>query len=320
MRPCPAGFAGRICAGRHHLRSGHFLGSVTTSLGLFLAAGSLFAEIRVAGSDLLGPEIAQAIIQSAEREGETVSAVFQGSRDGLVRLQSGRADLALVAFAPDERPPGPPMVVVPWSYHEAVVVVPESNPLTQVSLDQLGGVFGAEGYASFTDWKDLGAEEKQFRRPLFAHALDGASGGLAIDVFLRTALRTPRLRSTVVRHSTLAELIDRLAAEEGGIAILPAFPEKSARVRALSVSRNPKDPAYSPTPENIHTGDYPLCWPVYLMYRESDVVRLRPLFRFLWSDDCARVLHRGGLVAAPANVRARFLENAREIPREAPKK
>src|SRR5687768_7912717 len=55
------------------------------------------AALRVAGSDLLGPEFEAALKAFSTRTSLSVTTSFTGSRVGLEDLKAGRADVALVA-------------------------------------------------------------------------------------------------------------------------------------------------------------------------------------------------------------------------------
>jgi ABC-type phosphate transport system substrate-binding protein len=279
-------------------------GGLLACIGIFTTAAPA-APLRLAGTDLLGKEFAAALQQAASREGVELTLMLDGSRAGLARLRRGDADLAIVMLAPDETPPAAPLVARPWVHRIAVVAVAENLPITQLTFEQLGGVFGGEGYATFTEWHDLGVSGEAARRPLHAHALETLSGNLALDVFRHTALRTPRLRQTIVRHARVDEMKDRFSSDLGGIAILPAASTAGSGLRIVSVAKKDGDPAFGPTAENVETGDYPLRWPVYLVVRGGAREAVQKLWPFLWSDEATRLLAGVELVPLPARVRAR---------------
>jgi ABC-type phosphate transport system substrate-binding protein len=250
-------------------------------------------ELKVAGSDLLGRDFEVALQAFAKRENQRISTAFQGSRAGLDALKAGTVDIAIVALAPDEKLPTGGIVANPLAYRIAVVVAPEAIELTQISFIQLEGFFGASGLAGYMFWRDLGVAGKAAQLTVTTHVLANREDAVSVDIFRHVALRAPRLKSSIQRHEQLGPLKEKLATEEGGLAILPKAPASDAGMRVLSVSKGEGEPAFGPTPENIHTGDYPLRIPVFVVYRDESAQALRSLLKFLWSDETARSLSQG---------------------------
>jgi DNA-binding transcriptional LysR family regulator len=278
---------------------------VTALLGviLFFPLSGRAAEVRMAGSDWLGAEFEQALRAFAEKENVQLSAAFQGSRPALDGLKAGKIDLAIVALAPDEEMPDERWVVAPWAYRVAVIVAPQSIDLTQISFTQLEGFFGASGPAGFTFWRDVGVKGQAAQLAVGTHVLANRRDSASVDIFRQTVLRVPRLKSSVTRHEELTPLKEKLATEEGGLAVLPEDPA-DGRLRVLAVSKDDGEPAYSPSRENIHTGDYPLRTAIFVVYRSEAAQTLRPLLTFLWSDEAARSVAQGSYcVPIPASAR-----------------
>jgi ABC-type phosphate transport system substrate-binding protein len=250
-------------------------------------------RVKVAGSDLLGRDFEAALQAFAQREKLPVEVAFQGSRAGIDALKTGATDLAIVSLAPDEKLPADSFVASPLAYRIAVVVAPQAIPATQISFTQLDGFFGASGPAGYTSWRDLGVTGQAAPLTVATHLLATRTDSLAVDIFTHAALREPRLKSSVTRHTKLESIKEKLATEEGGLAILPMLPGPAVGLRVLSISKGEGEPAFGPTPENIHTGDYPLRLPVFVVYRKEPGPALRELLKFLWSEAAADALSRG---------------------------
>jgi hypothetical protein len=262
------------------------------------------AELRIAGSDLLGAAFEQALSDDARRSQVPMRADFSGSRAALDALKAGGADLAIILLAPDEKLPEQGFVATPLAYRIAVIAASRDTDVTQVSFTQLEGFFGASGPAGYRLWRDLGAGGQKASLTVETHRLETATDAVSIDLFRHAVLRVPRLKPTVQRHERMASLVEKLNAEPGGLAILPELPERGASLRVLMVSKKDGEPAFSPTPENIHSGDYPLRAAVWVVYPEKSAEDLRPVLRFLWSDEAARALETGShCVAVPRSGR-----------------
>lgn len=272
-------------------------------LSAIFASVPVCADVRVVGSDLLGVDFAEAIADFARRNEQAVTLDLGGSREGLERLNQGRAELGLLVFAPGETLPSTPYSVMPLAYHVAVAVAPASLPLNQVSFPQLAAIYGEEAQTSARRWADIGVSAAPWaQRPVQA-CLPAASSSLTTDLFRHTVLPSPQLRPTVVLTETVQAALDRARGEEGGITIVPAPTLASAGLKVLLVAKDREAVAFAPTPENVYRGDYPLRLPVYLVFRKASLRDLQPLLRFLLSEDAIPVLERARLMPLPINAR-----------------
>lgn len=267
-----------------------------------LSLGSVFAEVRVVGSDLLGKDFSSTLAAYSKRNDLGIKATLEGSRAGLERLQAGAADVAIVVFSPGEKPPGEPLVALPVAYHTAAVVVPASLPLTQITFAQLNTIYGDDAQSGLKRWMDLGVTGEWAPRNILPN-IPGPGGGITYDLFRYTVLRAPALKPTVGVQANLAASIARIRGEEGGVAILPGVPANQQRLKALLVARGPQDVAFGPTPENIHSGDYPIRLPVYLVFRKDAAKRLQTTLRYLLSEDAIPLWENAQLVPLPVQAR-----------------
>ena len=260
------------------------------------------AEVRVVGSDLLGTGFASTLTAYAQRNDLGLSLQLEGSHAGMEKLESGRAELALMFFSPKEKLPEAPFVVWPVAYHTAVIVVPASLPLTQITFDQLNSIYGDVAQSGLKRWSDLGVTGEWAHRNILPN-LVGPSGGLTCDLFRYTVLQTPVLRPTVAMQSSLAESLTRIRGEEGGIAVLPLLPPNQPRLKALLAARGGQDVAFGPTSDNLYSGDYPIRLPVYLVFRKEAAKRLQSTLRYLLSDDAVPLWESAQLVPLPLRIR-----------------
>jgi hypothetical protein len=260
------------------------------------------AEVQVVGSDLLGKDFAEGFQAYSKRNDWGVVLKLEGSRTALEQMQSGFGDLGLVMLSPGEKPPAAPFVAMPVAYQTAVVVVPATLPLTQITFAQLNIIYGDEAQSGLRRWGDLGVTGLWAQRNILPNIL-GPSGGLSHDLFRYTALSSPALRPTVGVQTSLADSIERIRGDEGGMAILPLLPEKQTRLKTLLVARGTQDVAFGPTPDNIHSGDYPIRLPVYLVFRKDAVKRLQPVLRYLLGEEAVALWENAQLVPLPIQVR-----------------
>ncbi len=260
------------------------------------------APVRFVGSDLVAESLGAEFKKFAATNDLEIAIDMRGSRLGLEALKSGAGDLGLMVFAEGDARPGEEFANVVVGYMTAVFAVPESVALTQVHYAQLAGVFGASEVNNHKRWSELGVSGEWGVRGITAVATT-RQAGLAIDLFRFGVLKTPEFKPTVVMFDEPRRALQRIGGEEGGIALLPSPPPADSRLKVLLLAKGARDVAYGPTPENLHTGDYPLRLPVHLVFRKGEAKRLNFVFRHLLADETAPALLRAGVVPLPVQAR-----------------
>lgn len=271
-------------------------------LGLLLAATLAPAQpIRVAGSDLLADSVGVELTRFAKANELELDVSLRGSRVGLEALGNRSADFGLLVFGAEDARPGPEFTSVPVGYLTAVVLAPTGVSISQIHYAQLAGVFGSNEARTFSRWGDLGVTGAWSSRGITAMVARRA--GLALDLFRYEVMSAPELKATVVAFDELDRLYDRLGGSEGGIAIVATPPLNNPRVKTLLVAKGERDVAYGPTPENLHSGDYPLRLPLHLVFRKGEARRLNFVIRHLLADETAPVLRQAGVTPLPVQAR-----------------
>lgn len=270
-----------------------------------LATAGHAAELRVAGSDLLGPEFATALEKHGRENDLNVVVAFAGTRIALAQLRAGEADLALVALPPDEPPPGDALVSRAIACQPIVLIAPEALPLTQLTLAQVRGIFAAGGAGSISSWGELGVTGEWRTRTIALHAVDPARA-LTLPLFRQLALRGADPKP-LASAAALDGVLARVAASSNGIGLVPAVPPAGGGLRAIALAVDVRTAAHLPTSENLHDGSYPLRLPLHVVFRRDAAPRLMLLLRFLLSDECADALASVHFQAMPAGARSQFL-------------
>lgn len=272
-------------------------------VALVLLRGPLSgAEIRVVGSDLLGPGFQQAVQEFARANDTTVTLDLRGTRPGMDAMRAGRADVGLFMFPPGESPPGDPFEQRPLAYQAVFVLVPATLPVTQITVDQLRGVFAAAVAIPIERWGDLGLTGDSRLRAIAPRTL-AAGSGLTTPLFRRLVLQDAGLRASVEQEKSAEDLFASLRRGDNTIGLSPALPEPPAGLRVLALATSSSDPAFAPTPEALHDGNYSLRLPLYLVFPRVEAPRLQLFLKFLVSDECARQLVAASFIPLPKAVR-----------------
>jgi len=271
-------------------------------LAVSLSFSPLRAEVRIVGSDLLGKDFVDALNAYSRHNDLGLKVDLMGSESGLEKLREGLADVGIIILTPNEKKPEPPFVVIPVAYQTATVVVPDSLPLTQITFDQLSGIYvdGADG--TIKRWSDLGVTGEWANRNILPN-ITGPGGGLSYDLFRHTVLSAPALKPTVAVQDSVAATLQRITGDEGGIAVMPLLPDGRNGLKALLVGRRANDVAFGPTSDNLYTGDYPIRLPIYLVFKKSSAKNLQIVLRYLLSEDAVPLWKGAQLVPLPIQAR-----------------
>ena len=126
-------------------------------------------------------------------------------------------------------------------------------------------------------------------------------------------LKERPFRSTVVRDASPAEMTLRLAGDRRALALASVRPTNAKDLKVVPVASRANEPAYTPMPENLHSGDYPLGLPLRVAFRHEAVRTLQPLLRFLFSDDFARLIEQSGVIPLVPTARQQQLLALRKL-------
>ena len=274
---------------------------------LFILAAAVVApasarQVRIAASDLLADFITEPLQASGEEHSIEFKVDSIGSLPALERLRSDEIDLAIIAVPEDTDVPRDEFRVFPFAYDVAVIAVNQSNPINEISLASLGGIFGANEESNYTTWGDLGLSGWGSRS---IKTLAGQNDkSISLELFKFSVLRGGQMKTTVASVKD-SEIEGSLLSDAASIAILPRVP-KSKKVKALMISREVDGPAFSPTDDNVHYGDYPIRLAFYIVYNERDEALAQKVLRVLLNDDLAASLRDNNLFALPDTVRRKL--------------
>lgn len=281
------------------------LGKALFLLPLFLTFSAQADEIRIAASDLLADYIKAPLVAYGEKNETTFNINKIGSLPALDRLRSDEIDLAIIAVPEGTEVPRDEFSVYPFAYDVAVVIVNESNPIDEISLSRLGGIFGSNEEFSFNTWGDLGLSGWGSRN---IKPLSGTSDeSIALELFKFSVFKGGGMKPGVamVKSNEVADLVSDDAAS---IAILSQMPEGgNVKVLMVSTDESMDAPAFGPTDDNVHYGDYPIRLAFYIAYSKRDEDKLREIVRLLLEDDVAESLRENHLLALPDTVRRKLL-------------
>lgn len=260
-------------------------------------------EIRIAASDLLASFIEAPLAAHAEENGDISFAVESiGSIPALDRLRSDEIDMAIIAVPEVNAELRQDFAIYPFAYDVAVIAVNEGNPIDEITLGRLGGIFGANEEYNFNTWGDLGLSGWGNRtiKPLAGPSEESIS----LELFKYSVFKGGAMKPKVAMVKD-TEVENLLIGDAASIAILSGLP-KSNKVKTIMISEAPDSPAFGPSEDNVHYGDYPIRLAFYIAFSKRDEAKLKPVLRVLFNDDVATSLRENNLFALPDTIRRKL--------------
>ncbi|MEY4272246.1 MAG: hypothetical protein RL250_1112 [Verrucomicrobiota bacterium] len=276
-------------------------------LAFLLLAAAPLVGADVAGSDLLAPVLTAGLAKVAPA-GAKVD--FAGTLAARRALAAGEASLAIVFARPEEPAPTVPGGVVctpyPFARAAAVLAVHRSNPVGQIDLPSLAGVFSRETLNGAGNWNELPGGG---RSDLITAVIHSPEGSYVRELFQGIVLERKLFRETVRLDTPALQVRETLSSVSGALVLLPFPVAGDAKLLQVADGRPGRSStAYSPTEMNIYTGDYPLSLPLVLYVREDRRAAYAPAIRWLLSDEVASALKSRALTPTPPEVRGRLLQ------------
>ncbi|MFN2377176.1 MAG: PstS family phosphate ABC transporter substrate-binding protein [Candidatus Binatia bacterium] len=157
------------------------------------------------------------------------------------------------------------------------VFVHKDNPIAQLTLQQLDGIFSKTrntGGADIATWGDLGLTGEWKDRPISLYGRNSASG--TYGYFKEHAISKGDFKDTVKEQPGSSTVVQAVASDRYAIGY-SGIGYKTADVRAVPLARNASAAAVAATPENAYTGEYPLSRFLYLYLNKKPGEALDPL-------------------------------------------
>lgn len=271
---------------------------------IFLSASTLLSavEVRMAASDLLADFIKAPLKAYGAENDITFKIESVGSLPAMDRLISDEIDMAIIAVPDADKVPRQEFMVFPFAYDVAVVAVNAGNPIDEITLSRLGGIFGSNEEFNYNNWGEMGLSGWGSRS---IKPMAGTSEkSISLELFKHSVFKGNEMKQKVAMVKD-AEVEAMLASDAGSIAILSALPT-SGKVKTLLVAETSDSPAFGPSEDNVHYGDYPIRLSFYIVYSKRDEAKMKPVLRVLLGDDTAESLRANKLFALPDTIRRKL--------------
>lgn len=266
------------------------------------ASSSLAGNITVKGSDtlvILAQKWAEVYMQ--KNPGTKIQVTGGGTGTGFAALQNQTTDLCnasrkirakevqacVTAFG--KRPTEHKVALDGLS-----VYVNESNPIKELSLAQLEGIFTGK----IRNWKAVGGSDA----PIVLYSRENSSG--TYEFFKEHVLQGKDFAASAQTMPGTAAVLQGVAKEKNGIGYGGAAYGQGAK--HLSIKKDDSSPAIEPTEEAIVKGTYPIWRYLYIYVNPAlEKGEVAEYLRWIRSDDGQKVVKDVGYFPLPPQFRAK---------------
>ena len=188
------------------------------------------------------------------------------------------------------------------------IVVNEKNPLTQLSMGEVGAMYRGE----VKNWKAVGGPDKAVS--LYGRQSNSGTYGF----FQEHVLGNKNYSTDVKEMNGNAQIIEGLLQDEGGIGyvgvgyLFDASGNVRKGLKVLNISKAPGAPAFSPLDKAaVDNGDYPVARTLLQATAGKPSQAIADFIRFEMSDEGQKVVEKEGFFAISAAHKAENEKNLR---------
>jgi phosphate transport system substrate-binding protein len=230
-----------------------------------------------------------------------------GSGTGIAGLINGTVDLANCSrqMEPEEvesakKNMGKEPVQFVVGYDALAVYIHKGNPLNEISIEQLGQIYGEGG--SISRWSQLGIENPGCPNDEIIRISRQSNSG-TYHYFRETLLGTQKdfkLGSRDLHGSKdVVELVGRTPCAIG----YSGMGYATAHVKNLKICREEGKAAYEPSLETALDGTYPISRPLYMYTLGEPTGEIRKYLEWIYSDVGQTIVEKSGYVPLPRQER-----------------
>ncbi len=246
-----------------------------------------YTMIQIKGSDTM-VNLGQAWAEEFMRKRPDISIAVTGggSGTGIAAILSGTCDIAQSSreMKKDElekaAATGEPVKETVVGIDGIAVVVHPSNPISELTIDQLSGIFTGK----IKNWNELGGKDK----PILILSRERNSGTHVF--FLEEILRkgNPKgpeeFASSALMMPSSQAIVLEVVSSEAAIGYI-GLGYVSDKQKVLAVGRNAEGPFVMPTLETSQNGEYPISRPLYLLTRGEPQGDVKEYIDFILSPE-----------------------------------
>jgi phosphate transport system substrate-binding protein len=247
---------------------------------------------KIKGSDTVLPlsqQEAESYMKSNSAASVTVTG--GGSGVGISALLEGSTDIAQASrrIKFDEKQKlqvsGRSVKEVIIAYDALAVVVHPSNPVTNLTREQLEGIFTGR----ITNWKELGGPDLK----IVPYARETSSG--TYEFFKESVLKNRNYMNGIMSMPATGAIIQSISQTKGGIGYV-GLAYLNNNVKPIHVSYDNGKTYTAPTVENAKNETYPIVRPLFYYYVAGVEKQVKPFIDYVLSFAGQEIVKKIGFV------------------------
>ena len=171
------------------------------------------------------------------------------------------------------------------AYDALAVIVNPSNPVSQLTRQQLEAIFRGK----ITNWKQLGGPDMK----IIVYSRETSSG--TYEFFKESALKNKNYMSSSLSMPATGAVIQSVSQTKGAIGYV-GLAYLSPRVKAIAVSYDDGKHYVLPSLENGKKKLYPVVRPLYYYYNVANKEKVTPFIDYILSPQGQNIIKNGGYI------------------------
>jgi phosphate transport system substrate-binding protein len=226
-----------------------------------------------------------------KNSGSAITVIGGGSGVGFAALQNGTTDIAQASrkMKLDEKQKlidaGKAFKETVVAYDALTVIVNPANKVSQLSREQLEGIFTGKT----ANWKDVGGDDEK----IIVYSRESSSG--TFEFFKEFVLNKKNYATSALLMPATGAIVQSVSQTKGAIGYVGlAYVEKS--VKAIKVSYDKGKTFIEPSVATAMNKSYPITRPLYYYYLASIEKNVKPYVDFILSTEGQKIVLQEGYV------------------------
>lgn len=221
----------------------------------------------------------------------TVTVTGGGSGVGISALMEGTTDIAQASrrIKFNERQKiqqnGDQVKEVIVAYDALAVVVHPSNPVTNLTREQLEGIFTGK----ITNWKQVGGPDMK----IIPYSRETSSG--TYEFFKESVLRNRNYMNGIMSMPATGAIIQSISQTKGGIGYV-GLAYLNGSVKPIHVSYDGGKTYTEPSVANAKNKTYPIVRPLYYYYMAHSTKAVKPFIDYVLSPEGQKIVKEIGFI------------------------
>lgn len=268
---------------------------ILTFVLMVVIAGYAVAQktsIKVKGSDTVLP-LSQKEAEKYMKSNTTasISVVGGGSGVGIAALLDGTTDIAMASRSMKMgeklklQEAGKAYKEIIIAYDALAVVVNPGNKVSQLTREQLEGIFTAK----IKNWKDVGGDDM----PIIVYSRESSSG--TFEFFKEHVMKNKSYAASCLMMPATGAIIQSVSQTKGAIGYVGlAYLEKD--VKAIKVSYDKGKTFVAPSMASAKNKTYPVVRPLFYYYPTKVESKVNPFVNYILSAEGQKTVEEIGYV------------------------